>query len=123
MTDQATFPVTFAGRDILFRQPIAGQIIILRRRLLRLQQEAAQTQDENKRMELASQLIVDTLSVVESLVVNPADVEFLEESMLTGKVDHTELMAVIAMSPEPEKPVKKAAKKTAKAPARARAKR
>jgi hypothetical protein len=123
MTDQATFSVTFAGREVLFRQPTAGQIIILRRRLLRLQAQAAQSPDQATQLELASQLVVDTLSVVESLVVDPADVEYLEESMLTGKIDHTELMAVIGMKAEPEKPVKKTASKTAKAPARARTKR
>ena len=123
MTDQATFLVTLAGRDITFRAPTAGQLIILRRRLLRLQQEASQAPDEAKQLELASDLVMVTLSVVESLIVNPQDVEFIEESMLLGKIDHTEVMAVIGMKAEQPEPVKKAAKKTAKAPARARAKR
>lgn len=117
MTDQVSYPVPFAGRDIRFRRPIAGQLIILRRRLLRLQEKASQTTDEQERLQLSNQLVIDTLNVVESLIVNPEDAEFLENAMLMGKVGHEEVMAVLGMKfedPQPVKATKNTAKTTAK---------
>lgn len=85
---------------------------MLRRRLLRLQQEANSTVDEKRRLELGNQLVIDTLTLVESLIVDPQDAQFLEESMLVGKVGHEEVMAVLAKKPEDDKPAKKTARKT-----------
>lgn len=99
--------VNFAGRDIRFRHPIPAQLIILRRRLLRLQQQANQAEDESQQLELGSQLIVDMLNVVESLVVDKEDVEFLEQAMLEGKVTHEEVMDVLRAQPPTPQPAKK----------------
>lgn len=105
MTDQATITVPLAGRDILFRAPIPGQLIILRRRLTRIQQEASATEDLDTQSKLAVQLIVDTLDVVESLIVNPEDQEFLEQAMMRGLVSHEQVIDVLNMKPgEPAKP-------------------
>lgn len=106
----------------MFRRPIAGQLIILRRRLLRLQEKASQTTDEQERLELSNQLVIDTLNVVESLIVSPQDAEFLENAMLTGKVGHEDVMAVLGMKFDDPKPVK-ATKRPAKAAAKTTANR
>ena len=67
------------------------------------------------------------LTVIESLIVDPADVEFLEQQMLTGKVELKDLRPIISggrieepetADDEPRKTVRKtpakAPKKTAK---------
>lgn len=120
MSDQATtFIRNLAGRDIVFRYPLAAQLIILRRKLLIMGQQAEQTEDQTELAQLSSNLISYTLDVVESLIVNPEDVQFLENAMLTGKVDHTEVMDVLSAKREDEKPVRKrtAAKTVTKAAA------
>lgn len=124
MTDQETFVVDIAGRDITFRQPIPGQLIILRRRMLRLREQASQTQDESDQIALGSKLVMDVLDVVESLVVNKEDVEFMEQAMLEGTTTHEQVMSVIGMGPQKEEPTKPSRKRATKAVAnRARSKR
>lgn len=112
MTDEATFSVTLAEREILFRHPIAGQLIVLRRRALRLQQQAASA-DERQQALLSSDLILNQLELVESLIINPEDAVFLEEAMLQGKVGHEELLDVLRVKQEPQKAVKATTKKAA----------
>lgn len=111
MTDQDTFTGNFDGRDIVFRYPIPAQLMMLRRRTLRLQDRYNSTTDNQERMEIESALTIDTLDVVESLIVNKEDVEFLEQAMLHGRVDHIEVMDVLRAKREESKPAKKAAAK------------
>lgn len=120
MTDQDTFTVRLAERDIQFRYPLAGQLIMLRRRVLRLQAQVEGSKDNTEKVKLEAQLIVDTLDLVESLIVNPEDAEFLEQAMLLGKVDHEQVMDVLRMKQEQDKAPRK---KATKAVARGRAKR
>lgn len=121
MTDaptSTTFKVPLAGRDIEFRTPIAGQMIILRRRMLKLQNQLQDNADGVNVVDLSTQLIVDVLDVVESLVVNPLDVEFLERAMMLGDVDHQQVMDVLTHIPGKDKPVKAPARKATKTPAK-----
>jgi len=114
MTDQAdTFTVPLAGRDIVFRRPIPGQLIMLRRRVMRLQGQMNDAEEDNEKARLGSQLIVDTLDLVESLIASPDDVEFLEQAMLHGLVGHEEVMDVLKMSSEVQQPTTKRPRKTA----------
>lgn len=123
MTDQETFTVEFAGRGIVFRYPIPAQLIILRRRVLRSQEQFNGTDDIDKKVALESQMVADTLNVIETLIVNPEDAEFLEQAMLHGKVDHIQVMDILRTQKPDSKPVtrKKAAAKAA--PGRGRTKR
>lgn len=105
--------MNFAGREVLFRYPIPAQLIMLRRRVLRGQQKFEASTDQKEKVELEAQLIIDTLDVVEALIVNAEDVEFLEQAMLHGHVDHVEVMDVLRAKREETKPVKKAARKSA----------
>jgi hypothetical protein len=110
MSDEVTtFTRNLAGRDIVFRHPIPAQLIVLRRKLLALQDEATRS-DEDKQVDLSVQLIAYTLDVVESLIVNPDDAAFLEKAMMTGKVDHVLVMDVLAeKKPEAPKATRKRA--------------
>lgn len=98
-----------AGRDVLFRYPIPGQLIMLRRRVLRIQEQSLATEDSHEKQRLESQLIIDTLDLVESLIVDPDDVEYVEQAMLHGRVTHEQVMDVLRTKREEQKPVKKAA--------------
>lgn len=109
MTDQDTFVVSFAGRDVVFRYPIPAQMIMLRRRVLRGQQQFEASTDPNEKVELESKLVADTLDVVEALIVNPEDAEFLEKAMLLGQVDHIEVMDVLRARRPESKPARKKA--------------
>lgn len=104
----------------MFRYPIPAQLMMLRRRTLRLQERYNAATDNQERAEVESALTIDTLDVVESLIVDKQDVEFLEKAMLHGQVDHLEVMDVLRAKREEVKPAKTAAKKTA---SRGRAKR
>lgn len=117
MTDQGTFTRNIADRDVVFRYPTPAQIIMLRRRLLLMQERSRNATDEEQ-VDLSIQLILETLKVVESLIVSPEDALYIEEAMLVGKVGHVEVMDVLSMKEEEPKPARKRAAKAAKSPAK-----
>jgi hypothetical protein len=113
MTEEAsTFPVRLGERDIVFREPLLGQLIMLRRFADRAKAQMETETDETKRSTITTDLIVRTLDVAESLVVDPKDVTYIETLMLEGKVDYDELTKVLMSENRPSKEPVKATRKT-----------
>lgn len=131
MSDEVvTFPVTLAGREIMFRRPHLGQILMMQRIATRALKNARETGERDAEAAAFTSSVSRTLDLVESLMSSEEDKAFVEEKMLSGEIDYMELVAVLggkspeAADDEAPKPVKKAPKKAPKAVAtRARAKR
>lgn len=133
VTPAPDFTFTIAGRGIGFRQATRGQLVALSRVRYKASQEVARFSRMPATDELFKQLNdvtlraeIATLDLIESLILDPFDVEFLNTAMLQGAVEVEEIMAVLygtkdlVDDDEDPKPVvaKKAA--TKKAPARKR---
>lgn len=120
MTDNAeTFLFPLAGREIEVKQVTPGQVIILQRLTLQSQKQARDSQDPKVSANAMSNVIDKTLRVIESLVLNGQDWEWIEEQLLEGVIDHSDLLPILGGKPaEPKK--KAVAKRTPKAaPAKA----
>jgi hypothetical protein len=115
MTDEVgTFTYTLLGREMRFKLPHQGQIIILQRMLDRARRHAENPDDgAGRRMML--ELSVQALELIESLFLEPADAAAVEKAMLRGELDFEELMPILGGGRDKPQPVKKMAKKAAKA--------
>lgn len=102
MSDE-TFIRTLAGRDIEFRMPKAGQILMLKRMAERAQKMLANT-DDNTGAGLFGDMLQRAMDVVESLVVRPEDITFLEDQILMGHLEQGDLMEVLGGPKQEEKP-------------------
>lgn len=108
-----TFPRTIGGREILFRPPTQAQLLIVGR-LVRTSRQFVDTDDkEMDRVQIQGgvEKMSMILDVIDSMVINPADRDFLEQQMIAGKLDLGELMEAFDTGEdegEPAKPVKKA---------------
>lgn len=123
-TDAETFPYEVCGRTLTCRYMTDAQRLMLRR-LVGQWQQADERQDEEEMKRRFEEMNIKTLTVIESLIVDPGDVAFLEEQMLLGKVKLKDLRPIIAggttedpAPPEDDQPPKprKAASKAPKKP-------
>lgn len=122
MSDEAvTFSMKLAGRDVLFRRPLLGQIIVLRRNAQRkMKQAEGEAGDAGQALTAA---LIKIMDFIETLIVSEQDKEFVEEAMLAGTVDWQDLLRALSggqddepvADDEPAKPVKKAVKRSPKA--------
>lgn len=119
MSDEVSdvFPLTLAGREIMFRRPKLGQVIVLERTARRLMKQAeSDGKDQGEAMTIA---VVRTLDFIETLMVHDADKQFVEDQMLAGSIDWQDLMKAMTgegdsgtaddEAPKPRKRVKAAA--------------
>lgn len=120
MSDEAkpTFTMPLAGREVTFHRAGVGQVIMLNRAARKHLAQAEQASDE-QRAEATSMAMAKVLDFIESLIVDPADKEFVEDQMLQGNIDWEDLMAAISGGPSDEpaddeapKPRKAAVKKS-----------
>lgn len=123
MSDEApaTFTMTLGGRDILFKRPLLGQILILQRTAKRRIAEAENDpEDEGKALTAA---MIKTLDFIETLIVHEQDRQFVEDGMFNGTIDYRDLLKAMSggqtvsetADDEAPKPVKRAVKKSPKA--------
>jgi hypothetical protein len=131
----ADFKITLNGRRVWFKKMSESQRITLsrierrmHRRLREIRDTPGSSPDEILAKLRASDDQVDMLyqriwDAVDSTIIDPADQEFLEESMLTGKLAMSDAMRVfrqgadepqpddaeIVPKPRPARPAKKAA--------------
>jgi hypothetical protein len=114
MTDKAeTFMASLAGREIEVREVSPGQLMMLQRFRMRAQALLDGADPDPHNMAMVD-VLNKSLMVVDSLIVHQEDREFIEEAMLTGKLDHLALLALL--SGKPEDPKKKTvAKRSPKA--------
>ena len=96
---------TVAGRTIWFRSALPGQFHAWRRYreslktrfdVVKIRAKKKPTEaDLRLLMEISQKFDLSTLELVESLVVDPADVEFLQLGMISGKVTMADIASVL----------------------------
>jgi hypothetical protein len=117
-----TFTMPLAGREIEFRRPALGQVLVLERMYHR---EVKNNKDaeEKVRNRAMTGVLVRTLDFIDTLVVVEDDRQFIEDQMLAGTIDWPDVMRVLSggkggdsgEDDEAPKPVKRAPKKSPKA--------
>lgn len=110
---------TFAGRTIQLKAPTDLQMLQVGR-LLRTGRHLIDAEDGQEPDQATIRVSIEKFSIVldiiDSMIVNPADVAFLEERITAGKLDLVELMDTFKDDGEdeqPRKPVKKVAARKA----------
>ena len=120
--DKSTFTMPLAGRPVEFRRATSGQVIMLQKLYLRAVKRSEETDEQDERISLVGSAMVRVLDFIESLMVNEADREFVEDKMLTGEIDYPELLEALGggkkvdQDPDDEEPkTRKAVRKSPKA--------
>jgi len=90
-----TFSMPLAGRDIEFRKPLLGQILVLNR-LAQRGIKAAREGDDEERGRAMTASVARTLDFIETLIVHDEDKIFVEDAMLAGTIDWADVMKVLA---------------------------
>lgn len=116
--DRPTAEVPFQGRMITMAMPLPEQILVWRRILVRLQETSSD--DWNGEQVLAA--LEQLRKILDSIIVHPADIAWMDDQMLAGRLTLRELaplfVAAISRLTEDQpdtaaKPVKKASRKKA----------
>lgn len=94
--DVKTFPMILAGREIMFKRPALGQILMLQRIAMRNMNRAKQTGDEQERLRATTEAVVKTLDFIDTLIINEEDRQFVEDGMLAGTIEYDEVMAALS---------------------------
>lgn len=125
MSDEAaaTFPMTLAGREIVFRRAGIGQVIMLQRRAVKKIKAAEDVTDDARRVDLSTTALVEVFDFIEHLIVSDDDRQFVEDKMLTGEIVWEDLVHALGggdiqkQMPDDQAPAprKSTAKKTPKA--------
>jgi hypothetical protein len=97
MSDEAekTFTMPLAGREIEFRHPLLGQVLILDRFARKAVKAASESEGEESGRTMMS-AIARTLDFIQTLVVSEDDKQFLEDQMLAGTIDWPDVMAALS---------------------------
>lgn len=124
MSDEAkpeTFVMPLAGRDIEFRYPALGQVLVLERMYHRERNKSKDSDDKAQGVAMTS-VLVRTLDFIDTLVVVESDRQYIEDQMLAGTIDWPDVLAVLSGGKGGQdeddadpKPVKRAPKKSPKA--------
>lgn len=106
------FSRTLGGRVIWFNSPIPGQFHAWRRHReslgRRFEKVKVKAKDNptlevlRELSELSEQFDLDTLELVESLMTDEADTDFLAREMISGRVTMIEIHRVLFGDPEPD---------------------
>lgn len=123
------FSRVLSGREIWFNSPIPGQFRAWRRyqeslgarfEAIKVRAQKAKTIRELQELtELSEKFDLSTLGLVESLLVDPDDADFIAMEMISGRVTVSDIHQVLFGDPapeddqEPERKPRKAARKTA----------
>jgi len=89
------FPYTLKGRVMWFKPIGSGQVMLLQRFRARLAHLRQQNEDDAY-LRLVFDVSVKTLNVIDSLFLDPADREWVEELMITGAIDVQDLLPVMS---------------------------
>lgn len=91
------FEYTLLGRSMRFKRLSGGQVIMMQRMYQRGRKMLDSMGDDKEQMfaEL-SKLNVQTLDIIESLFLDPEDVELVQQAMLEGKVDMDDLRPILS---------------------------
>lgn len=93
MTDKETFIRTISGREVEFNAPTDAQYLVIAR-LMRVggQLDRDDDPDQTKIKGTVEQLS-KILDIIDSMVVYPADRDWLESKIIEGNLDMSELMS------------------------------
>jgi hypothetical protein len=97
MTDETQVPeqeITFQGRSMWVKMPSPEQLLVWKRTLQKLQ--GADVEGWNG--EQAMIALERTRKIIDSVLVNNADVEWLDDEMLAGRVDLLATASIIQMA-------------------------
>lgn len=90
-----TFTMPLAGRDIEFRRPALGQVLVLERMYHR-EVKSNKDAEERARNAAMTSVLVRTLDFIDTLVVAEDDRQFIEDQMLAGKIDWPDVLKVLS---------------------------
>jgi hypothetical protein len=97
MSDEAkTFPMTLAGREIIFRAPGLGQVIMLQRLAGKSIKAATDAPEGDEGLQQVLLGYSRVLDFIETLIVSPDDRIFVEEQTLAGNIEFADLMKALA---------------------------
>lgn len=126
---EGDFKHVIGGRDIWFNAPLAGQFHAWKRYRASLETRYAVIRVKAKKSpslevlrelaDMSEKFDLATLEFVESLIVNPDDVDFLQFEMISGRATMNDMYRILfgdpgpeddqAPAPKPRKPAKKVA--------------
>jgi hypothetical protein len=109
-----TVTVTLAGRDVKFQPPTDAQFMVVHRILDRAQKQAEDSGENRVDMKMVGQ-VAKILDVLDSMVVEAADRDFLEEAILDRRVDFKDLFDAFSTATKNGDPEAKPAAKRAPA--------
>lgn len=89
-------PITFRGRAIQVRMPSPEQLLVWRRTLRQLQS----AEESGWNAEQVMSAMERTRKIIDSVMVNTMDVDWLDDEMLVGTVDLTGTAEIIHMTVE-----------------------
>lgn len=123
-----TFEKTLAGKVITFKRMQATQLMMLQRYVEQLETQmkaAAAAQDSAAVGELMRTITNTVFAAVESLFVNPDDINHVQIGIITGTVSDNDLYSILggdapgAADDEDPAPIKRAPRAAAKKPVKA----
>lgn len=120
---EGAFSFEANGRLMWFKPPSTGQLILLQR--FRMQLKGIANNDSG--YQLIMSVSMKTLNVIDSLFLDSADRDWVEDQLISGKLEVSELIPILAGgnasvdTPDDVAPKKKAVKKAVKAAPTARA--
>lgn len=114
MTDKETFIRTISGREVEFNAPTDAQYLVIAR-LMRVggQLDRDDDPDQTKIKGTVEQLS-KILDIIDSMVVYPADRDWLESKIIEGNLDMSELMSAFQDKGEDAPPNRAAKRAVAK---------
>ena len=126
MSDEVkTFTMMLGGREITFRNPALGQVLLLHRMYAKAIKRAEGDEQDASRQDVMSDAMVRVLDYVESLIVSEDDRAFVEDGLWKGDIDFTDVLKALsggkredAAAADDEAPVNRAAKRAKKAVAK-----
>lgn len=106
------FKRVLSGRDVWFNAPIPGQFHAWKRyraglaakyEVLKVRAKKNPGQDVlNELVQMSEKFDLTTLELIESLIVNPDDVDFIQFEMISGRITMSHLYAVLFGEEEPD---------------------
>jgi hypothetical protein len=87
-------PIQFAGREIFVKMPAPEQLLVWKRSLKQLQ--AAETGNWNGEQVMAT--LERSRKIIDAILANPSDVDWLDDEMLAGRVTLMDSAELIQMT-------------------------
>lgn len=106
------FTMTLAGREVMFKSPLLGQVIVLERSARRIM-EATRKEGGDEGVAI-TRAMVRTLDFIETLIVSEDDRQFVEDHMMAGDIDWMDLIKALSGGMDNDTPADDEAPKLAR---------